>query len=217
MAIAKGIFGNGSSFDVRFVPDYHKLTTIVEALKSVGLVVVLTSGSFDWLHTGHYNYLERAKEFGDVLVVGVDSTEKLKKKKGPRRPVIPEKERLESLIHTRHVDLLTVKQLSDKKWALIEAVHPDVLIATEGVYSPEEILDLETNYCGKVVVLAYTETVSTTAKLRDMYMQTGSAIAPVLMNEILALITEHSPTLIERALDKADHPRETAKDAKHDD
>src|SRR5690606_21767695 len=70
------IFGEGPNYKARFIEDESELKTKIEAIKSLGLKTVLTSGSFDLLHIGHMKYLEKASTFGDILIVGVDSDEK---------------------------------------------------------------------------------------------------------------------------------------------
>jgi bifunctional ADP-heptose synthase (sugar kinase/adenylyltransferase) len=68
------------------------------------------------------------------------------------------------------VGLVTLKQSSHAKWALIKAVRPDVLVATEDTYTPAEIRELEASYCGRVEVLERMATVSTSARLREIIM-----------------------------------------------
>ena len=127
---------------------------------------MLTMGTFDILHEGHSMYLEAAREFGDFLIVGVDSDEKVRRRKGNWRPVVPELERLRMVTHQRGVGLVTLKHKHHARWALLEAVRPDVLVATADTYDKEEIRDLEAKYCGRVEVLDRMATISTTARLR---------------------------------------------------
>ena len=72
--------------------------------------------------------------------------------------------------HQRGVGLVTLKQTHHPKWALIKAVRPDVLVATEETYTQAEITELEASYCGRVKVLERMATVSTSARLRDIIM-----------------------------------------------
>jgi bifunctional ADP-heptose synthase (sugar kinase/adenylyltransferase) len=72
--------------------------------------------------------------------------------------------------HQRGVGLVTLKHTHHPKWALIKAVRPDVLVATEETYTPEVIRELEANYCGRVEVLGRMATVSTSARLREIIM-----------------------------------------------
>jgi hypothetical protein len=77
-------------------------------------------------------------------------------------------ERLRMVTHQRGVGLVTLKYTRHPKWALIKAVRPDVLVATEETYTPEAIKELEASYCGRVEVLGRMATVSTSARLRDV-------------------------------------------------
>lgn len=89
--------------------------------------VVFTNGCFDILHGGHVSLLGRAKELGDVLVVGVNSDESVRRVKGARRPVNPLPERMRVLAALSCVDLV-VPFGGDSPSDLIEAVRPDVYV-----------------------------------------------------------------------------------------
>lgn len=176
-AVSSGLFADASNFELRYVPDYGRITEIVAALRVLGLRVVLTMGTFDILHEGHSMYLEAARGFGDFLIVGVDSDEKVRRRKGPRRPAVPELERLRMVTHQRGVGLVTLKHADDPRWALIRAVRPDVLVATAETYRPEEIAELEAKYCGQVKVLERMATVSTSARLRLLQLGLGERMS----------------------------------------
>src|SRR4051812_28495705 len=189
-----GLFEGASKFVQRFVREHGRISEIVDALRVLGLGVVLTSGTFDILHEGHSMYLEAARQFGDFLIVGVDSDEKVRARKGPSRPAVPELERLRMVTHQRGVGLVTVKQLGDPKWALIQAVHPDVLVATRETYSAEEIAELEAKHCGRVEVLDRMATVSTSARVRLLQLQLAE-----MMSKKLA---ERMPELLQDVIDE---------------
>ena len=159
------IFGPGSNFKERVFRDYNQLKEKISSCKQLVLKIVLTSGAFDLSHIGHLRYLERAKECGDVLVVGVDSNDKIKKRKGPHRPIVDEEERMEIICHSRHADLVFLKQDKDTKWHLIKTVQPDVLIVTKRVYKENDLVGLD-EYCGEIKLLESQATTSTTAKIR---------------------------------------------------
>ena len=166
MAINAGIFGDKTSFEHRYISDHKKLEKSVELWKQLGLKIVLTSGTFDLFHIGHAQYLEKAKEFGDILIVGVDSDDRVKKRKGPDRPVVPENERVLILSHVRHVDVVTLKNVDDSNNHLIRLVCPDVLVVSESTkHKPNEV-DEKAQYCGQIVALEPQATTSTSAKLR---------------------------------------------------
>lgn len=155
-----------SLFELRDVRDLGRMAALSAALRDRGNRIVLTSGSFDILHEGHSMYLEAAREYGDFLVVGVDSDEKIRSRKGPGRPAVPELERLRMVTHQRGVGAVFLKSASHARWALIKAVRPDTLVATEDTYTAEEMAELETEYCGLVKVLPRMATISTSARLR---------------------------------------------------
>lgn len=166
----KDIFGPGSRFECRWVKTYEEMEEKVAALRKLNQRVVLTMGTFDILHIGHFRYLEKAKEYGDVLVVGVDSDEKVRRRKGPTRPVVSHDERLEALTHIRHVDLIFLKNADDQKWQLIKIVRPDVLIASQDTYSSEQVEALR-EFCREIIVLEPQATTRTTAKIRRLLVE----------------------------------------------
>jgi len=125
------LYGNGVNFKDRFIGDLDILSRLVNSLKESGKKIILTSGSFDLLHIGHAQYLMKAKEVGDILVVGIDDDEKVRKRKGSGRPVVPEKERFKMLAHLRGVDIIAPKRVNDPELFLLKTIRPDVLIVSE--------------------------------------------------------------------------------------
>jgi len=166
--VLRGLFEDASNFDLRYVPDLERVADISAALKTLGVSVVLTSGTFDLIHQGHSLYLEAARELGGFLIVGVDSDEKVQARKGPNRPIIPEDERLLMVTHQRGVGVVTLKHAWHPRWALIHAVRPDVLVATADTYQPDEIEALTAGPCGRVEVMARMATISTSNRLRQV-------------------------------------------------
>lgn len=151
----------------RFIDNKKKLAQTVNALRTIGAKIVLTQGAFDFIHIGHFLYLEKARQHGDILIVGVDSDKKVRQRKGQDRPIVSQGERIKMLTHVRHVDIVTLKQADDPKWSLIKLIRPDVLIATESTYTKAQIKQLQ-QYCGQVIVLEPQATTSTTAKMRRL-------------------------------------------------
>lgn len=168
--LAGGLMADASNFEQRLVLDMDQITRIVEALRVLGQKIVLTSGTFDLLHYGHSMYLEAARAYGDFLIVGVDSDAKVRARKGPTRPAVPEDERARMVAHQRGVGLVTIKPDRASRWRLIRAVRPDVLVTTEETYRPDEIGELEQDWCGKVITLGRLATVSTSARLRQLQL-----------------------------------------------
>ena len=173
----------------RVVKDYRKIKDIVTHCKGLGLKVVLTQGTWDMVHVGHARYLESAKKFGDLLIVGVDEDKKVRHRKGPDRPVVPEEERLEMLVHLNSVDLVVLKKLKDPKWALIKAVEPDVLITIGENYNNKQRKDLK-KYCGEVVVMPRQATTSTSAKIRLLQINIAEKIGQALTPKVISTIDE---------------------------
>ena len=173
----------------KIVPNYSEVAKLVKRYRLEGKSIVLTQGSFDMVHIGHGRYLEKAKKHGDVLIVGVDEDKKIKKRKGPGRPVVPEKERLEMLTFFASVDHVVLKPLNAPKWQLIRLVKPDVLIATAETYTKEQIKKLE-KICGQVVVLPYQATTSTSAKIRRLQLDFVNRFSSLLSEKIDRAVKE---------------------------
>lgn len=168
-----------TNFDSRFVPDHAELKKLVDEFKKAGLKVVLTQGVYDLLHEGHALYLEAAKSHGDVLIVGVDSDELTKLRKGPNRPIVPQQERIKMLIHLRHVDIVTVREAHHDIGELIRLIHPDVLITSTSTEDFKKDLGKGTynEYCGEIIILPPQATTSTTARIRNLTIEGAEKLA----------------------------------------
>jgi rfaE bifunctional protein nucleotidyltransferase chain/domain len=190
MAATSGVLSPDVNFADRLVPSLEEMTRVVSHLRGLGYRIVLTSGSFDLIHLGHVKYLARAKELGGILVVGVDSDAKIRRRKGDDRPMVPEEERLELLAHQRPVDLIYLKREEDPQWGLIRAVEPEVLVLTaDHSYTPEQLAALE-EVVGEVVVLERQSSVTTSERIRQMYMNLGDKLGPKLAEILPGLIDE---------------------------
>ena len=104
-----------------------ELETWAAELRSDGKRIVFTNGCFDLIHPGHLALLAAAAEMGDVLVVGINSDESVRRLKGTSRPVYPEGERAEILLALRWVDDVTVFD-EDTPLETIQRIRPDVLV-----------------------------------------------------------------------------------------
>jgi rfaE bifunctional protein nucleotidyltransferase chain/domain len=186
-----GIFGIGSNFKDRFVPDYRRLAELVEHCRGIGLKIVLTQGTYDMVHIGHARYFEEAKKHGDVLIVGVDSDKKVRAMKGPDRPLVPQKERLEMVTHLRPVDIVTLKERNMPKWHLIKTVRPDVLIVTDQTvdkYGKKKMKDMG-KYCGKIITLEPMATTSTSAKIRRLQLKLAKRFEKAIVPKLADMIS----------------------------
>ena len=103
------------------------LSHVVRRLRTQGKRIVFTNGTFDILHLGHVTYLQKAKTFGDVLLIGVNTDRSVKTYKDPTRPINPEQDRIKVLTALQCVDhAILFGETTPLK--LIQKVKPDVLV-----------------------------------------------------------------------------------------
>lgn len=178
----KDILKSDLNMKKRFIPSYSELDKVVKSLKKLGHRVVLTQGVYDLIHVGHAAYLEAARNQGDILIVGMDSDELTRKRKGPDRPVVPQKERLEMLIHLRHVDIVTLREVHHDIGDLIRLVKPDVLVVSKSTTDfTKEMADDYEKDCGKILSLPPQATTSTTARIRNLTLEGAEKMAKELV------------------------------------
>ncbi|MFA5778662.1 MAG: adenylyltransferase/cytidyltransferase family protein [Elusimicrobiota bacterium] len=109
------------------IKSQNQISEIVRKLKKSGKKIVFTNGCFDILHIGHTRLLNKAKSFGDILIVGLNSDSSVKKIKDKNRPIISENERAEVLSAISSIDFI-VKFLQPTPYELIKKIMPDVLV-----------------------------------------------------------------------------------------
>ncbi len=127
--------------------------------------VVFTNGCFDIIHAGHIDYLSKARNLGDVLVVGLNSDESVRRLKGPQRPINNVDARSKVLASLFFVDYIIVFE-EDTPLNLIKSVRPDILVKG-GDYTRDAVVgaDFVESYGGKVVILPFLKGYSTTSIL----------------------------------------------------
>lgn len=89
---------------------------------------VFVNGTFDVLHAGHLALLNYAKSLGDYLVVGIDTDERVKEKKGPTRPVNSVEDRTLMLMNLRSVDEVKHFGTDEELENLVKSVQPDIMV-----------------------------------------------------------------------------------------
>jgi D-beta-D-heptose 7-phosphate kinase/D-beta-D-heptose 1-phosphate adenosyltransferase len=138
-----------------------ELLRIIKNLKTGGKRIVFTNGCFDLLHIGHIRYLEKARTLGDILVVGVNSDSSVRILKGPKRPILPVKERAEILSGLGCVDYITIFNEQDPL-KLITSLHPHILVKG-GDWTKEQIVggDVVERSGGRVVIIPFVKGTST--------------------------------------------------------
>lgn len=131
-------------------------------LKRQGRKIVFTNGCFDVLHYGHIRYLLEARKLGDLLVVGLNSDESVRRLKGSSRPINRENERAFVLAALACVDYVTLFE-EDTPEELIKLVRPDVLVKG-GDYTLDNIVgaDFVTKNGGTVTTIPFVEGFSST-------------------------------------------------------
>ena len=139
-----------------------EISCIVSELKTQGRLTVFTNGCFDLLHPGHIRYLETARQFGDILIVGLNSDSSVKRVKGEGRPFVGEMERAEMLGALSSVDYVTIFSEATPQ-ELIEEIMPDVLVKG-GDWSKDQVVGRETveKNGGQVIAADFEEGFSTT-------------------------------------------------------
>jgi D-beta-D-heptose 7-phosphate kinase / D-beta-D-heptose 1-phosphate adenosyltransferase len=141
--------------------DVDTLCERLAADRGIGKSIVFTNGCFDILHAGHVRYLVEAKTFGDVLVVGLNADDSVRRLKGPGRPLNTEHDRALLLAALASVDYV-VLFADETPLQLIERIVPDVLVKG-GDYRVEDVVgaDVVTHAHGLVRIVPFLEGKST--------------------------------------------------------
>lgn len=178
-----------ATFADRFVPEHDVLIQLIETLRSMGCIIGFTTGVWDLYHIGHPEYIQKgrdetAKLYPNadhiIMVVGVDSDEFTKRRKGPERPIVPQDERLRVLAHARPVDILTLQYEADQ---LFKVVDHDVRIISEST-KDLPLLEKIQQQCAHIVNLPPQAETSTTARIRQLSLD---GVAKVLLRTEKAL------------------------------
>ena len=109
------------------IKDRNELIEIRKRLKAENKKVVFSNGCFDILHAGHVDYLNKAKLFGDVLIVALNSDDSVKRLKGSKRPIVKEDERAFVIANLKSVDYVTFFE-EDTPAKIIDDLIPDILV-----------------------------------------------------------------------------------------
>mgnify|MGYP003510154751 FL=1 len=135
-----------------------------------GKSIVFSNGCFDILHRGHVEYLSKAADLGDILIIGLNTDDSVRRLKGPSRPVNDEKARAVVLAALESVDAIMFFE-EDTPYNLIKRVQPDVLVKGKD-YKAEDIVgyDIVTAKGGKVETIELVDGFSTTKTIEKMRM-----------------------------------------------
>lgn len=148
--------------------DDNSLEERLNFWRSEGKTIVFSNGCFDILHRGHVEYLSKAADLGDKLIIGLNTDASVKKLKGPSRPVNDEKSRAILLSALEFVDTVVFFE-EDTPYNLIKRVQPDVLVKGKD-YKAEDIVgyDIVTAKGGKVETIELVDGFSTTKILEKI-------------------------------------------------
>jgi len=139
----------------------------IELWKNEHNTIVFTNGVFDILHLGHVTYLQKAKEMGEKLVVGINTDSSVRRlNKGPERPIHDELARAQVLLALQCVDAVVLFD-DDTPFNTIESIQPNVLVKG-GDYDPNE-----TDTSSKQYIVGSQETKSRGGKVCAISMVDG--------------------------------------------
>lgn len=139
------------------------LNDLINEWREKNQKIVFTNGCFDLLHLGHIDYLAKAKDLGDKLIIGVNTDDSVRRLKGVYRPLQDENSRLHILAALEFVDAVILFN-EDTPYELIKKIQPDVLVKGAD-YKIEDIVgyDIVTSRGGSVKTIEYLEGYSTTS------------------------------------------------------
>lgn len=150
------------------VVNRKNIIPIINDLKNQGLKIVTTNGCFDILHVGHLRYLKKAKSFGDILVVALNSDSSIKALKGDTRPINNQNDRAEILSNLNCVDIVVIfDEISPEK--LLVDIAPDV--HTKGAdYTIETLPEAKAiiNAGGRIEFIEFVDGKSTTKIIKKI-------------------------------------------------
>lgn len=138
-----------------------EIYALSERLKKEGKKVVFTNGCFDILHVGHVKYLQEAKSYGDVLIVGLNSDSSVRELKGPTRPVNTEADRAYILAALESVDYVVMFS-EETPHDLIKNIAPDILVKG-GDYEGKTVVGAE--FAQELRLVQFVDGKSTTATI----------------------------------------------------
>ena len=120
------------------IKTFDEIKTLASKLHSQGKKIVFTNGCFDILHVGHVKYLEVAKSYGDVLILGLNADSSVRKLKGPTRPINTQDDRAYILASLESVDYVVILE-EETPYELIKLIKPHVLVKG-GDYEGKEVV-----------------------------------------------------------------------------
>jgi D-beta-D-heptose 7-phosphate kinase/D-beta-D-heptose 1-phosphate adenosyltransferase len=146
------------------IKSFEDINMIVKKYKKQDKKIVFTNGCFDILHVGHVKYLQEAKSFGDVLIVGLNSDESVSRLKGPTRPINIAQDRAYLLAALEAVDFVVPFE-DDTPYELIKMIKPDVLVKG-GDYKGKVVVGTE--FVSELKIVDFVDGKSTTKTIQKI-------------------------------------------------
>jgi len=150
------------------ITNLPELPNLISNWKSKGQKIVFTNGCFDILHYGHICYLSKAKDMGDMMIIGLNSDASVRRLKGQSRPINGQKERATLLASLSFVDAIVIFE-EDTPENLIKSIRPDILVKG-GDYTYETIVGAKfvSTYGGTVTTIPIVENFSSTSIINKL-------------------------------------------------
>lgn len=153
----------------RKIVEVKELQRLLNVERFFSKKIVFTNGCFDILHRGHVEYLTKARDLGQVLVLGLNTDASVKRQnKSPERPVNDQQTRASIIAALECVDYVVLFD-EDTPYELIKALQPDILVKGAD-YKPESIVgyDIVKARGGEVITIPLTEGFSTTGLIQKL-------------------------------------------------
>ncbi len=157
---------NKSSSD-KYIKTWDEISHIVSSVKNKEKKIVFTNGCFDILHIGHIKYLQEAKKFGDILIIGLNSDASVRRLKGENRPINSQDDRAYILASLEFIDYVVIFD-EDTPINLINLIQPDIL-TKGGDYEGKELVGQD--IAKEIKLISFIEGKSTTKviqKIKDL-------------------------------------------------
>jgi len=148
--------------------DKERLLVKLTDWKEENKKIVFTNGCFDLIHLGHIEIIARSADLGDILIIGVNTDNSIKKLKGKNRPIVEEISRAKQLAALEFVDAVVLFD-QDTPIDLIKMINPNI-ITKGGDYNTDQVIgnDIVTQNDGEVIIIPLTQGYSTTSILEKI-------------------------------------------------
>lgn len=144
------------------IVERKNIKELSEKLKIDGKTIVFTNGCFDILHSGHVFYLQKAKQQGDILILGLNSDASVRRLKGEKRPINSEIDRAIVISELKSIDYVVIFE-EDTPLEIISLIVPNKLVKG-GDYKKDDVVgkDIVESNGGEVVIIPFVDGKSTT-------------------------------------------------------